>query len=120
MVPVAMLASGLFGAAWAFVPGWLQAHRGSHVVITTIMFNFLASALMVHLLVNVLIEPGQMSPESREFAPTAWMPFVHDALAGLGFEVARSPLNLSILWAAAACWLVWLLIARTRCSAQRA
>src|SRR3546814_19902919 len=42
------------------------------------------------------------------------MPFVHDALAGLGIEVARSPLNLSILWAAAACVLVWLLIERTR------
>src|SRR3546814_5257797 len=92
-----MLASWLCVAAWSFVPGWLRAHRGSHVVITTIMFNFLASALMVHLLVNVLIEPGQMSPESREFAPTACMPFVHDALAGLGIEVARSPLNLSIL-----------------------
>src|SRR3546814_11124491 len=109
-----MLASWLCVAAWSFVPGWLRAHRGSHVVITTIMFNFLASALMVHLLVNVLIEPGQMSPESREFAPTAWMPFVHDALAGLGIAVARSPLNLSILWAAAACVLVWLLIERTR------
>jgi len=24
------------GAAWAFVPAWLQARRGSHVVITTI------------------------------------------------------------------------------------
>jgi len=114
MVPVAMAASGLFGAAWAFIPGWLQAHRGSHVVITTIMFNFLASALMVHLLVNVLIQPGQMSPESREFAPTAWIPFVHEVLAGVGITVARSPLNLSILWAAAACVFVWLLINRTR------
>ena len=39
-------------------PAWLQARRGSHVVITTIMFNFIASALMTHLLVNVLIKPG--------------------------------------------------------------
>src|SRR3546814_9052860 len=42
------------------------------------------------------------------------MPFVHDALSGLGIGVARWPLNLSILWAAAACVLVWLLIERTR------
>lgn len=114
MVPVAMAAAGLFGAAWAYIPGWLQARRGSHVVITTIMFNFLASALMVHLMVNVLIQPGQMSPESREFAPSAWMPFVHEVLGGLGVTVARSPLNLSILWALAACVFVWLLINRTR------
>jgi ABC-type uncharacterized transport system permease subunit len=24
---------------WAFVPAWLQAKRGSHMVITTIMLN---------------------------------------------------------------------------------
>ena len=114
VIPIAVAASGLFGAAWAFLPGWLQAHRGSHVVITTIMFNFLASALMVHLMVNVLIQPGQMSPESREFAASAWLPFAHEALAGVGIEVARSPLNLSILWAAAACVFVWVLINRTR------
>ena len=114
VIPVAVAASGLFGAAWAFLPGWLQAHRGSHVVITTIMFNFLASALMVHLMVNVLIQPGQMSPESREFAPSVWLPFVHEMLAWAGIKVARSPLNLSILWAGLACVFVWLLINRTR------
>jgi general nucleoside transport system permease protein len=36
------------------IPAWLQAKRGSHIVITTIMFNFIAAALMVYLLVNVL------------------------------------------------------------------
>ena len=55
----ATLVAAAFGAAWAFVPAWLQARRGSHVVITTIMFNFIASAVMTHLLVNVLIKPGQ-------------------------------------------------------------
>ncbi|GHD56225.1 ABC transporter permease [Thalassobaculum fulvum] len=114
LIPVAIAAAGLSGAAWAFLPGWLQAHRGSHVVITTIMFNFLASALMVHLMVNVLIQPGQMSPESREFEPTVWLPFVHEMLGAVGIPVARSPLNLSILWAALACVFVWLLIYRTR------
>ena len=50
---------------WAAVPGYLQAYRGSHVVITTIMFNFLASTLLVYLLVNPLKAPGSMSVESR-------------------------------------------------------
>ncbi len=44
-LPVAILGAGLFGGAWAFLPGYLQAKRGSHIVITTIMFNFIASAL---------------------------------------------------------------------------
>jgi simple sugar transport system permease protein len=42
MIPVAIAAAALFGAAWAAVPAWLQAWRGSHIVITTIMFNFVA------------------------------------------------------------------------------
>jgi ABC-type uncharacterized transport system permease subunit len=45
------------GALWAAIPGYLQARRGSHIVITTIMFNWLASVLIVYLLVNVLREP---------------------------------------------------------------
>lgn len=114
LIPLAGLAGGLFGAAWAFIPAWLQAHRGSHIVITTIMFNFLAAALMVHLMVNVVIEPGQMSPQSRELAESAWLPFVHDILDGFGVEVTPSPLNLSIVWAGLACLFVWLLIWRTR------
>ena len=67
------MASALFGAIWGAIPGYLQAKRGSHVVITTIMFNFIASVLMVYLLVNVLIKPGQMSPETREFEENAWL-----------------------------------------------
>ena len=47
------------------------------------MFNFIASALMVYLLVNVLIAPGSMTPQSRGFAPSA-MPAMHDALAAIG------------------------------------
>lgn len=31
------------------------------------MFNFIAAALMVYLLVNVLIVPGKMAPETRTF-----------------------------------------------------
>lgn len=114
VIPIAGLAGGVFGAAWAFIPAWLQAHRGSHIVITTIMFNFLAAALMVHLMVNVVIEPGQMSPQSRELLESAWLPFMHDILRGLGFEVTSSPLNVSIVWAGLACIFVWLLIWRTR------
>ena len=114
LLPLGILASGLFGAAWAFIPAVLQATRGSHIVITTIMFNFIASALMVYLLVNVLIAPGSMSPETREFATTAWLPFMHEVLAWFGITVTATPLNISILWAAIACVLLWVYIWRTR------
>jgi simple sugar transport system permease protein len=114
IVPLSIAAAAAFGAAWAYIPAYLQAQRGSHIVITTIMFNFIAAALMVYLLVNLLIKPGQMSPESREFTPDAWLPFMHEVLAWFGIELARSPLNLSFLWALVCCVLVWAFIWRTR------
>jgi simple sugar transport system permease protein len=69
---------------------------------------------MTYLLVNVLIKPGQQSPESREFGPGAVMPSVHAVLAAVGVRFADSPFNLASLLALAACGLVWAFIWRTR------
>ncbi|HKU94172.1 MAG TPA: ABC transporter permease [Vineibacter sp.] len=113
LMALAVLASALFGAAWAAVPAYLQAYRGIHIVITTIMFNFIAAAVMVYLMVNVLIAPGSMSPESREFAPAGHLPFIHDLLAYVGITMGQSPLNLSIVWAALCCVFVWVFLWHT-------
>jgi ABC-type uncharacterized transport system permease subunit len=113
LLPLAVLAGAGFGAAWALVPAYLQAYRGSHIVITTIMFNFLAAALMVYLMVNVLIAPGSMSPESHEFGPVAHLPFIHDLLASIGIKLTATPLNLSVVLAIALCVFVWLLLWHT-------
>src|SRR5438270_10528073 len=113
MIPLAIIAAALFGAAWAAVPAWLQAWRGSHIVITTIMFNFVASALMVYLMVNVLIAPGSMTPQSRNFADSGKLPSVHDILAAVGITVAPSALNLSIALAIVCCIAVWVFLLHT-------
>ncbi len=114
LAPLAILAAAVFGAGWAAVPAYLQAYRGSHIVITTIMFNFIAAALMVYLLVNVLIKPGQMSPESREFLPNAQLPFMHDVLDGLGIPFTPTPLNVTLIWALICCVGVWAYIWHSR------
>lgn len=114
VLPLGVAAACVFGAAWAFIPAWLQARRGSHIVITTIMFNFIAAAVMTYLLVNVLIKPGQQTPETREFGPGAVMPSMHDALGWLGIPFASSPLNLTFVLALLACLLVWVFVWRTR------
>ena len=88
---------------WAFIPSWLQARRGSHVVITTIMFNFIASALMTYLLVNVLIgRPAD--PEIRPLPASAALPQMHDVLARWASRAL--PLNLSFVFALLCCLLV--------------
>ena len=108
MLPLMVLSAAGFGMVWGAVPGALQAWRGSHTVITTIMFNFIAAALLSYLLVGVLKEPGDMTPESRAFAASAHMPGIHEALAWLGIEWPRTPLNLTLLLALAAALLCWL------------
>jgi len=114
MLPLMLVAGALFGMAWAAVPAYLQAYRGSHVVITTIMFNFIASSLLVYLLVNHLRPAGSMSVESDAFAESAKLPGVHEALAWVGLEWPSSPLNLSVVLAVLAAIGVYLFLWRTR------
>lgn len=121
-----------FGGAWAAVPAYLQAKRGSHIVITTIMFNYIAAALMVYLLVDFLRPPGSMDPASARFAAELSlpkfhdMPFLQDFLLKYDAEGAvkltkdglpqyqRVPANITFFIALACAYLVWLLMWHTR------
>jgi len=114
MLPIMMLSGALFGMAWAAVPGYLQAYRGSHVVITTIMFNFIASTVLVYVLVNHLRPKGSMAVESEMFAESAKLPGVHAVLGAMGIDWPSSPLNLSVLLALVAAVAVYFFLWRTR------
>lgn len=111
---VTVIAAAAFGAGWAYIPAYLQARRGSHIVITTIMFNFIASSLIVYLLVNVLRPDGSMSPESERIAENLTLPTMYSMASAVGIDIADSPLNLSFVYAIVASVLVWLLIWHTR------
>jgi general nucleoside transport system permease protein len=113
-VVAAIVAAALFGAAFAAIPGYLQAKRDSHIVITTIMFNYIASALMGYLLVNPLRSPTQMNPETLPFPPGGTLPQFHELLKPLGIIWPVTPLNLAFFLALLAAVFVWLLIWRTR------
>jgi simple sugar transport system permease protein len=78
------------------------------------MFNFIASSVLVYLLVNHLRPSGVMSVESAPFSESAKLPGMHQALAWLGMDWPASPLNLSVLLAALAALLVYLFLWRTR------
>jgi simple sugar transport system permease protein len=114
LVFVAIIAGALFGAAFAAIPGYLQAKRDAHIVITTIMFNYVASALMGYLLVDVLRAPGQMNAETPGFSKYGIVPQFHVLLKPLGIIWPDTPFNLSFLLALACAYGCWLLIWRTR------
>jgi len=110
VLPLAILASMLVGAAWAFIPGYLQAKRGSHVVITTIMFNFIASALMAYLLVYVLKPVGVQEPSTANVMHAGKIPQLRQFLPFFG----NAPLNLTVLFAIASLFGVYFLLWRTK------
>ncbi len=114
LIPLCLAMGAAFGAFWGLVPGWLQAHRGSHIVITTIMFNFIAAALLGYMLVSVIIGEGQMAPETRAFADSTHLPYLHEMAAWVGLSWDRSPANLSLVIALVAAVGVWLYIWHTR------
>ena len=114
LVVAAIIASAVFGGAFAAIPGYLQAYRDSHIVITTIMFNYIASAIMGYLLVNVLRVPGQMNAETAPFRETGQVPQFHEIMAAFGVHWPVTPFNLSFLLALLAAFAVWLLVWRTR------
>ena len=81
LIPLGILGAAAFGAAWAAVPGYLQAKRGSHIVITTIMFNFIAAATLNYVLVNQLRPTGSMDPASARFPEATNLPALTDSAA---------------------------------------
>lgn len=109
VMPLAMLAAAVIGGFWGFVPGYLAAKRGSHVVITTIMFNFIASALMIYLLNRVFKPVGQMAPESETVEMPGRIPHLSDFWSYFG----HSPVNMMFFVAVAALIFTYVLIWRT-------
>ena len=112
--PLAILGAALFGAAWAFIPAYFQARRGSHIVITTIMFNFIAASVMVYLLVGPLKPLGSMAPQTRTFEAAAHLPKLDWLITMFGFKLRSTPLNLSFILALVMSFVVWLVIWRTK------
>ncbi|MGP6086931.1 ABC transporter permease [Antarctobacter jejuensis] len=114
LVGTTMIAA-IFGAAWAYIPAILQAKRGSHIVITTIMFNFIAAAVLNYVLVNLLRPKGSMEPATGAFPEATHLPTFQQMFSTSETVLFRgSPANVTFFLAILACIAVWLLIWRTR------
>lgn len=115
-VTLALLAGMLGGALWGAIPGLLKAYTGSHEVITTIMFNFIASNLIAWLLYagspGEGIPPGPLNDGNGVMArtptiyPTAQLPVIFD-------PAGPQALHLGLFLALIAAILILLLLNRT-------
>ncbi len=111
----ATVSAAIFGALWALIPAYLQAKRGSHIVITTIMFNFIAAAVLNYVLVNLLRPQGAMDPATAKFPEATHLPTFQDMFSTAETAMFRgAPANVTFFLAIAMCFVVWLLIWRTK------
>ena len=111
----ASLFAACFGALWALIPAYLQAKRGSHIVITTIMFNFIASALLIYLINEFLKPVGQADPASARFAAHLDLPTLNSILTAWGFKASKDDsVNVTFLIALVCAVGIWIMMWKTR------
>jgi simple sugar transport system permease protein len=70
-IPLALGAGLLAGAAWGFIPGILKAVSGAHEVVTTIMLNYIAVAVVAAVVSGPLDQPGSPSPITAQVGNAA-------------------------------------------------
>ncbi len=117
-LPLALAAAAAGGMLWALVPIALKLRRGAHEVITTIMMNYIASALLLYLINDVFRDPAQVgTPRVRtpEVAAAARIPSMGPLLAPLGLHGSDvEKLNLLLLLGIALACVLAYFIGRTR------
>lgn len=98
-IPVAILSGALLGAAWGFIPGALKAWTGAHEVVTTIMLNFIAGALIGYLITGPLEAPGFGFSRTAPLG-NAELPAFEGTTIHLGVLIAFA--LVPVIW-----WLLW-------------
>ena len=117
-VAAVVLAGMLGGALWALIPALLKVTKGTHEVITTIMFNNIGLAL-VNWLVNQpfsgLKGTSNLEPQTAKIAPSAFFHKLNFLFRGLGLDVPEYIyLDYSLVVAILFGLLCWLLLFRHR------
>jgi simple sugar transport system permease protein len=106
-----MVAGGLAGAAWGFIPGILRARLGVNEIITSLMLNYVALSWLQFWVFGPWSEGGFQ--QTVQFPHEAWLPRLTDfadsvpALSGLTVHLG---LVFGIIGAA----ILWVALERTR------
>ena len=103
LVPLMILAGMAGGALWASIAALLRRRFGVLEVISTIMLNFVALALVGWLVRGPLQEPTRVYPQTVAFAETAHWPFL----------ISGQRLHLGFVLAIVAALVLWFILART-------
>ncbi len=110
---ICLISSFLIGGLWGLFPGYLQAKRGSHIVITTIMLNFIAASLMQYMINRVYRPLGKQAVESQAINE-AYIWNLRDIGRAIGMKFPSTPLTPVIFIALLAAFAVWYLLWRSK------
>ena len=86
-IPLATLAGIAAGAAWGFIPGFLKAISGAHEVVSTIMLNYIAVAILAAAVSGPLKVPKSPSPVTYDVGNAA-LPIIIPPIGHLGIPLA--------------------------------
>jgi general nucleoside transport system permease protein len=118
-LPLTILAGMAGGMLWAAVPALLKVYRGAHEVISTIMMNFVANAVLLYLLSGALKDPNQpgdiAQQQTPDIEPTAQVGSMVPFFNSIGFDFRGSaPVTWFFVLAIVAAALYALTVRRTR------
>lgn len=98
-----LVAAFIAGALWAVVPAWLRLRFGVLEVISTLLLNFVAEALVSYAVQGPLQESQHIYPQSDPIAVSARLPLI-----------PGTRLHLGIILLLVMSAILWFVLARTR------
>ena len=97
------VAGGLVGGAWVAGAGALRAYRGVNETICTLLLNYIAIALLNHLVEGPLRDPASLNKPST-------LPIGDDNMLG---NLPGLDVHWGLVWGLGACLVFWVLMQRT-------
>src|ERR1700748_455576 len=98
-----MLITGpLIGGAWIAFAGGLRAYRGVNETISTLLLNYIAIALLNHMVEGPLRDPASLNKPST-------LPIGDDNMLG---NLPGLDVHWGLAWGLGACLLFWVLMQR--------
>jgi simple sugar transport system permease protein len=116
-IPVVVICAMAGGMLWALVPALLKVGRGIHEVITTIMFNSIALALVNWLVNGPLsgVEGASLEAQTKHIQPTAVFQKLNAGFRALGWDVPDFVyLDYSLIVAVVIGLVTWFVLFRLR------
>jgi ABC-type uncharacterized transport system permease subunit len=111
VIPAMMLAGGLAGAVWGFIPGLLRARLGVNEIITTLMLNYVALFWVQFWVFGPWSEGGFQT--TRAFPREAWLPRLTDFAAAVP-AFGGLTVHLGLIFGIVAAAIMWVALERTR------